>query len=483
MVMATAAFTVLLITVSVGVLSYLYTHYDGQITREDVLNTKDPSIRGGTKQLNAANYLVIGSDSRAGTDGSFGHDMTSARSDTTMLAHLSPDRSRATVISIPRDSWLKIPACKRANGSVAPAHVGQFNSAFTDGGAACTIATVQALTGIAVTHYVQIDFQGFRRIVNALGSITICSPSPVNDVGSKLVLKAGNNKLNGTQALAYVRARESLGDGSDLGRIKRQQRFLGAILREARGGRLLRTPGAATHFLDAVTRAVVVDKGTSFPELKTLFDGLRGLDPKRVVFYTAPIADPAYNPDDPGQPGGRVLLDAAAGRVLYDSIIADQKKVVTPSGSAPSPSASPPAATRVTVAPGQITVAVTNAVGTPNLATNVQRELIGVGFGAGVLNLRRSGATTTTVLFAPTQVAAARTVAAALPGSVMRVDAAHAGDIEVVVGSGFHGVRSVRPGQGLPSWVKIRTAPTGSAPRSPAATPTGISAADASCAQ
>jgi LCP family protein required for cell wall assembly len=240
--------------------------------------------------------------------------------------HLSPDRTKATIISIPRDSWVDIPDCKGTDGQTIPAHTDMFNSAFTAGGPACTISTIQKLTGIAVTHFLELDFSGFQSMVSALGTVAVCSPQAVWDQGSGLRLQVGINHLDGTQALAYVRARETLGDGSDLGRIRRQQIFLSAVLRQAMNGSLLSNPARLTAFLDAATKAITVDKGTTFSDLHTLASSLQGLDPKKVTFYTAPIANPNYTP--PGTTmTGRVLLDASQGRRLYDSVITDTKPV------------------------------------------------------------------------------------------------------------------------------------------------------------
>lgn len=314
------AFTALLGATAGGLAAYAYTKYNGQITRVSVLQTHDPNIRNAALQQNAENFLVIGSDSRAGTHG-FG-DVAGARSDTVMLVHLSKDRHKATIISIPRDSWVTIPSCRQSNGQVEPAHKDMFNSAFSIGGPACTIATVQKLTGIEVSHFVEIDFSGFESMVSALGTVSVCSPQAVDDKGSGLVLHPGVNKLGGSQALAYVRARETLGDGSDLGRIKRQQMFLGDVLRQAMNGSLLTNPARLTSFLDAATKAITVDKQTSFSDLRTLASSLQGLDPKRVTFYTAPIANPDYSPPGTSMTG-RVLLDDVAGRRLYDSVIKD----------------------------------------------------------------------------------------------------------------------------------------------------------------
>jgi LCP family protein required for cell wall assembly len=337
------SFTLLLGASAAVVGTVAYRKYNGQITRVAVLATKDPNIREATRQQNAENFLVLGSDTRAGADAQYGN-VAGARSDTTMLVHLSPDRSKATVVSIPRDAWVDIPTCVSGDGSSVAAHQDMFNSAFTVGGPKCTIATVQKLTGIAVTHFVEIDFSGFQSMVNAMGQVTICSPQSVFDSGSGLRLHQGNNQLDGQQALAYVRARESLGDGSDIGRIKRQQLFLGAVMRQAESGKMLGNPARLTSFLDAATKAITVDTGTTFNDLRTLTSSLQGLDPRRVVFYTAPIANANYTPPGTSMTG-RVLLDDVKGRVLYDAVIHDAKPVLVPaSGSKSAPTSQPAAA-------------------------------------------------------------------------------------------------------------------------------------------
>lgn len=467
-VFASALFTAVLLAVSATVAKLEYNHVNNAIHREaGVLKKNDPHIRNAARQLHAANYLVIGSDSRAGTK-HLGND-PGGGSDTTMLVHLSPDRKRAIVISIPRDSWVTIPACKMSDGKTTPAHKGMFNSAFTEGGSACTVSLVQSLTGIEVKHYVEINLAGFQKVVNALGGVTICSPTAlnINDGNDKISLKKGNNELNGAQALAYVRLRHGIGDGSDLGRIKRQQRFLGSVLREARGGSLLADPAKLTSFLDATAKAITVDSGTSIADLKTLFDALRGLDPKRVTFYTAPIANAAYDPNNPSSThGSRVLLDEKAGKILYDQIISDS---TVETGGAKTAKTT----TTVTVAPRSITVDVRRGVPTANLAAKAASALVGLGFRKGTLSSSpNAGTTTTLVTFSSAQTAAARTVAAALPNSKLVLDSSHTGSILVTVGSAYAGTRAVAVGSILPTWA-----------RTPATTTTsgGISAADAKC--
>lgn len=462
-------FLVTLAGISAAVGKVGYDHYDSAIQRvPNVLQPSDPSVRQAVKQTHAENYLVIGTDDRSTVQGQ--------RSDTTMIVHLSPDHKKAIIVSIPRDSWVTIPKCTDAKGVVHPEHKGLFNSAIDVGGAACTIKTVQALTGISIKHFVQINFPGFKAVINALGSVTICSPTAVTITqGVHLTLKAGNNKLDGAQALDYVRARHQLGDGSDLGRIKRQQRFLGAVLQQARGGSLLASPAKLDSFLSAATKAIVVDKQTHIGDLKTLFDALRGLDPKRVTFYTAPIANAAYNPQNPSDPhGAHVLLSTTKGRILYDDIINDAKMTPTASAS-PTPTTTP--TTTLTVAPSAITVAVTNGTQTAGLAGKAQTALSSLGFKKGTLTKTPQNATGTVVKYTAAQAAAARTVAAAFPDATMQLDSSHTGSIEVLVGSKYAGVRSVAVGQAAPSWVE--TVPATASPRPSISG--GISAADKTC--
>lgn len=486
---ASVGFTLVLIGASAAVGKVGYDHLNNQVTHDSrVLDTKDPRIVRPELQLHAANYLVIGSDTRVGQTG-FGNT-PGGGSDTTMLVHLSPDHTKATVISIPRDSWVTVPECKDGKGVVHPEHKALFNSAFNTGGAACTISTVQRLTGIAITHYVEINFNGFRSVIDALGTVTVCSPTAVNvnDHYSHITLKAGDNKLDGAQALEYVRLRHGVADGSDLSRIKRQQRFLGAVLREARGGALLSNPGKLTSFLNAATKAVTVDDKTSILDLKTLFDSLRGLDPKHVTFYTAPIARANYDPNNPTSTNGaHVLLDDKAGRVLYDQIINDAKIVVTKTAPATAPSTTTPTPSHpatLTVAPGSITVAVTNGTGTSGLAGKVQASLSALGFQRGILAKEPQNATGTVVKYTAAQAAAARTVAAAFPNSTLRQLSTHTGAIEVLVGSQFTTTLAVRVGQPEPTWVAAAsstTAGNGSSASSTAKPAGGISAADATC--
>ncbi len=309
-----------------------YRHYDDSIHRVNVLATKDPSIKEVTRQLHAQNFLLIGSDTRAGADKSFESspgEVSGARSDTTILAHISPTGAKATMVSFPRDAWVHVPSCRKADGQVTKPYDGSFNSAFELAGPACTIRLLQSLTGIKITHFVQVDFSGFTNMVRALGGVPVCSPTAVDDPKSGLRLHAGTQTITGSMALAYVRARYTLGDGSDLDRIKRQQRFLGSVIRVATSDGILFNPGRLKSFLDAATKSVTLDRSTHITDLYSLAGRLRHLDPAHATFLTAPIANRDYSP--PGYPAnaGKVLLDRAAGDRLWKEIIEDSTTTVT----------------------------------------------------------------------------------------------------------------------------------------------------------
>jgi LCP family protein required for cell wall assembly len=469
-------------TLAGGVLFYEYRKLSNNISRVDALDLGDPSIKNAAKQQNAENFLLIGSDTREGANAGFGN-VTGARSDTTILAHLSPGRDKVLMISFPRDSYVDIPACKKKDGTVSPERQDLFNSAFDSGGPQCTVKAVQKLTGIAVNHYVQVDFTGFQTMVDALGGVSICSPENIYDKDSGLRLHTGDQVLRGQQALAFVRARKTLGDGSDIGRIQRQQRFLGAMVRKASSSRLLFNPIALTRFLDAATKSLTLDRGTSLRDLKQLGDQLRNLDPRKVTFLTAPIANQDYSP-----PGtrfkGKVLLDDVAGGRLWDSIIND--KPAPPKTAAPKPGTpAPPTDVTLSVAPSDISVRVLNGVGESGLARRTAADLTSAGFAISNTGNAPVGATASVVRYAPNRLDAARTLAASVPGAVLQEDNSLGRTLTLVVGSTYRTAVPVSVGQKVPTPKSAGGAPTKPTGGTTTATvppvPKGTSAADTTC--
>ncbi|WP_247613413.1 LCP family protein, partial [Streptomyces galbus] len=245
----------------------------------------------------AQNILLIGSDSRAGAgNGKYGKDSGTERSDTTILLHLSADRRSATAVSVPRDLMVDVPGCRRRDGTRGEPMFAMFNYAFQTGGSACTVRTVEKLTGVRVDHHIVVDFSGFKDMVDAVDGVEVCLDEPIDDKAAKLRLPAGRVTLDGEQALGYVRARKSLGNGSDTDRMDRQQRFLSALVTKVRGNDVLLNPVKLYPVLDAATSSLTTDPAlASLHGLYDLVRGLRDIPASRVRFLTVPRESYVYN--------------------------------------------------------------------------------------------------------------------------------------------------------------------------------------------
>ncbi|MFJ7149717.1 LCP family protein [Streptomyces sp. NPDC100445] len=245
----------------------------------------------------AQNILLIGSDTRAGEgNGAYGRDLGSERSDTTILLHLAADRRSATAVSLPRDLMVDVPGCRQSDGTRSDPVFAMLNHAFQVGGSACTIRTVEKLTDIRVDHHVVVDFSGFKDMVDAVDGVQVCLREPVDDAAAKLRLPAGKVTLDGEQALGYVRARKTLGDGSDTERMERQQRFLGALVGKVRGDDVLLNPVKLYPVLDAATSSLTTDPElANLRGLYQLVRGLRDVPTDRVQFLTVPRESYVYD--------------------------------------------------------------------------------------------------------------------------------------------------------------------------------------------
>ncbi|MER5780849.1 LCP family protein [Streptomyces mobaraensis] len=248
------------------------------------------------------NVLVIGSDSRAGGNRELGGGTGRVgRSDTAFLLHVYGDGERAAVVSIPRDTLVEIPPCRLPDGSwTAARDRAMFNSAFSVGGTAegnpaCTQNTVERLTGLRVDHTVVVDFAGFAALTDAVGGVEVCMPQNVyegdldpNRGGrGDLLFKKGRQTVSGRKALDYVRVRHGLGDGSDIGRIRRQQAFVAALIKKVRSKGL--DPATLLPLADAATKSLTVDPGLgSVEKLVSFARSLKGIDQDDITFVTMP---------------------------------------------------------------------------------------------------------------------------------------------------------------------------------------------------
>jgi len=266
-----------------------YKHLEGNISViDDPGNLKNRPVQTVPKALNV---LVMGSDTRQGANGVGIGGQTPGLSDTTILLHLSANRRFAYGVSLPRDAMVERPACYKKGGhGVDPGGLTQFNAAYAIGGPTCTVKTVESLTGIRIDHYVVVDFVGFKNMVNAIGGVTICVPKAVNDTVGNINLPAGTYKVTGQQALDYVRVRHDIGAPTgDIGRMKRQQSFISAMIKKAVSAGTLSNPLRLYNFLNAATKSLSTDAGfASLKALSSLGRSLKGIGLDHVQFVTVP---------------------------------------------------------------------------------------------------------------------------------------------------------------------------------------------------
>ncbi len=314
------------------------------IPKEDVFaNLTDRPKR----ESSAVNYLVVGSDTREGLTRAEirrlkvgGTEVAAGkRSDTMLLIHISKKRDKAAIISIPRDTFALIPEHKSLTSDrIIPATYSKINSAYNWGGAPLLIQTLEEMSTLRIDHYVEVNFVGFVRMVDALGGVEVCTKRDIDDPKSHLVLPAGRHILDGVDSLKYVRTRSFDGLG-DLGRMKRQQEFAGSMLRKATSAGVLLNPVKLVDFINSALSSVTIDSGLSQSDLLTLGKQLRNLSASNVRTLTIPLKYYNYNKNGVT---ASVLWDPILAPELFDRIKNDQALVdeVRPDQVA-SPSATP----------------------------------------------------------------------------------------------------------------------------------------------
>ena len=306
----------------------------GAITRVKVF---DNLVNRPERASSAVNYLVVGSDTREGLTKAelkelkVGSTKTAAgaRSDTMMLVHVSKSRDKAVVVSIPRDSLVTIPAHTGLDGKTQiPEMQNKVNAAFAWGGAPLLIQTLEKKMNLRIDHYVEVNFVGFKNVVDALGGIQVCSKKDINDPKSHLVMSAGVHTLNGIESLKYVRTRDFDGMG-DLGRMQRQQQFVSAVFRKATSSGVLLNPFKVKNLISAVFKTVKTDETLNQGDIVTLAKQIRNLTPGKMRTMTVPLGN--SNGFYPGV-GSVVIWDEVLAPELFDRLRNDMTVVdeVTP---------------------------------------------------------------------------------------------------------------------------------------------------------
>ena len=300
---------------------FVYASLSSQFANR-VVNIDAYSVDGQSKATpdsfegRAVNILVVGTDSRSGASGELGagdaDDVPGLRNDSTMVIHVSADRSRVQIVSIPRDTLVDIPACKHRDGTTSePTSDDMFNNAMVYGsnggddpediapGIACVKSTVEKLSGMSIDAFMVVDFAGFINMIDALGGVWFNIPEHIEDESAQLYIDAGCWKLSGTHALAYMRSRKGQGDGSDISRIGRQQQLISAMLRELQEKNYVTDPGALINFLQAAISAVNVSDnlGNASSDASLLINVLQKVDRTNIQFVTMPVEEPSWDPN------------------------------------------------------------------------------------------------------------------------------------------------------------------------------------------
>lgn len=417
-----------------GVGAWLYMNLDGNIHSADIGDRLDGD-RPDNLSPGSKNILVVGSDSRDGANAKYGKGLETMQSDTLMVMHLSADREWAGVVSLPRDSYVPIPSCDKGDGTKSAPHSFKINESFAIGGttgdvtgaAACTIKTVERNTGLRIDHFMSVDFQGFKGMVNALGGIEVCPKRPIDDKKAHLRLDAGCQTIRDEKALGYVRARYGVGDGSDTGRIGRQQEFMRALADKAR--QKLTSPKELYGFLDSATKSLTTDKEIAgIKPLANLASSVQGIPSDRLHFMTVPnYPREADIPSDKAN----VVWQYPQAKKLFSDLARDREVTEKQLKAAASPQ----------VYASQVRVQVLNGTAEQGAAARAAEQLRKLGIPATTGNASAS-ADSTEVTYPAGQRTQAQILAAHIPGDVRpKADAkAQSGQVTLVIGPDFKGI-------------------------------------------
>ncbi|WP_410630343.1 LCP family protein [Amycolatopsis sp. cmx-4-83] len=327
------------------------TYFDAKFTQVSALDENSADIQDADAQANDENFLMVGSDTRDGASAEEGvgtaDSNPGARSDTVMVAHIPADRKRVVVTSFPRDLEIDRPECQRwdpaqsktTDEKVPEQKIAKLNTAYAVGGPPCTTKVIQQLTGLRINHFVGIDFNGFKEMVDAVHGVTVHNETPIDDTTlGKVLMETGDVTISGDQALNFVRARHVKGDPtSDYGRIKRQQEFIGALLRKVMSSDVVLDPGKLSDFITAFAKATFGDN-LGVKQMMTLAQSMKGLDSSKITFLTVPTVGL------PNSRGNEVLVRSKT-KSLFDALrnntpLPDANAPVPPSEQAPPTSTS-----------------------------------------------------------------------------------------------------------------------------------------------
>lgn len=418
-------------------------HVNNGIDRVDAFG----GISDRPKDDDGLNFLLVGVDKRDGLTKQDRNRLHAGGSacdctDTIMVLHISRDRKRASVVSIPRDSYVEFAERSvRPSGTPSPSagasparRHGKINAAYAIGGPALTVSTVEKATGLRVDHYLEVDFTSFVRTVDAVGGVEVCTMAPLKDSHSGLGLPRGTSTLDGAGALKYVRARH-VGGRSDFGRIERQQHFLAQVIRQLQSSGVLTNPARLTKVVDTVLASIRADKDLSSTDLVTLGTAMRHLTPSRSEFVRVPVADADYRGDPVW--GSAVLWDKQKAAGLFAKIRDDRPLTTQRRRSK---------GVKVPIDPRGISVQVYNGTATAGLGAKADAALAKTGFATSgrPADAPRRDLAETVIDYDPRWDRSAKSLATALPGARLVASKGRGPVMKVTLGSGYAGVKKVR---------------------------------------
>ncbi len=453
---------------------------------EDSTDVVDPIGQTGDET-----YLIVGTDTRAGTNGQIGagtvEDAEGARSDTVMLVNIPANRERVVAVSFPRDLDVTRPVCQGWDNDTATytnetfdsAEGDKLNATYALGGPKCLVKVIQKMSGLKIGHFVGMDFSGFESMVNEVGGVEVCTSTPLIDYELGPVLpNAGKQNVDGQTALNYVRARniESEGNG-DYGRIKRQQRFLSSLLRSALSNKVLLDPGKLNGFINAFTRETFVQNVTT-RDLVTLGRSLQKVDAGAVTFLTVPTSGTTEWGNE--IPRTEDIKDIFQAIISDDPLPGEERPSDTSKSSTTSSTTSAPPTTRLATDPESVSVQVSNASGVSGVAASAASTLGAYGFGIYSVGNYTGTSDSTVVRYSAGHERDAATLASSVPGAALEESSGLGSIVELVLGSDFTGVLNAPTSQGAPLGKTEQRSTTTSASSLPADLSV-TNAADDSC--
>lgn len=330
-ILTVLASTVLVLSLVTGLgVVFTYRHLQGNIEQtnpfDEIDEAKRPQELGDGK---SKTVLVMGLDTRDGENAIDGEQGLNG-SDTTILVHVSADRSRAYGISIPRDSIVDRPACGANDEHPAKTNA-QWNEAYSIGGAACTVEQFEAATGVRVDETIEVKFAGFRDMVDAIGGVPMCVPRGITDPKTGQFFPKGEREMDGEEALGWVRLRY-IGSGSDLDRIKRQQDFVASLVNKVVSKGMIARPDRVIKFANATTKSLMISEGLAdLTEIGSFGLSLNNVGLDQIQFITVPNGPWVENPnrvawtEDAADMWDRIARDEKLGkRFTEDAISADR---------------------------------------------------------------------------------------------------------------------------------------------------------------